>query len=404
MFTSAARLSAPLAALLMVGTAVLGFGSAASAAEADSIQAVYVVASDVTPVANRQSAIAANIETVNQWFAEQTGGRTPIFNRDGAGSISVPIVTLAESKATIAGSLDGDATFEAQIEAAVAGASDSRLFIVYEGTESSGACGYAGRLLVIPTENCNIFPNASARFPYGITYLMAHELTHMLGAVPSCAPNYLPGGHLTGDPRDILYQPTATTPGRDWQNLMLDPGNDDYFNHGRSDCRDIADSPLLSAAPDTEPPVTDPSGFNGAMSTATTIEELRASTTYKPAEHGDILRLYRAVFNREPDVAGAKYWIDEIAEGRNVGFEEIVTYIATPDQPEFAAAYADVATNSQFLTRVYDNMLGRVPDVDGFNYWLGLMDNSGLTRPEAVRWVSESQEFENLYPYEALVR
>ena len=43
-------------------------------------------------------------------------------------------------------------------------------------------------------------------------------------------------------------------------------------------------------------------------------------------------------------------------------------------------------------------------DAVGFNYWLDLMDTGGLDRPAAVRWVSESQEFENLYPYEALPR
>lgn len=402
MFASSTRLSAVAVALLVGATALVGSGSAAGAAEPESIQAVYLVAADVAPIANRPSDIAANIETVSQWFSEQTGGRSPVFNRDGSGAVTVPVVTLTETKATIAAAGDGDATFERQIEAAVAAASDSRLFIVYEGTESSGACGYSGRLLVIPTENCGIYPKASSAFPYGITYLMAHELTHMLGAVASCAPNYLSGGHLTGDIRDILYQPTASTPGRDWQNLMLDPGHDDYYNHGRSDCWDIANSPLLSAAPVTGPPTS--TGFTGAMSTATTIEELRSSISYKPAEHGDILRLYRAVFNREPDIAGAKYWIDEISVGQNVSFEEITTYIATPDQPEFAAAYADVASNAQFLTRVYDNMLGRVPDVEGFNYWLGLMDNNGLSQAGAVRWVSESQEFENLYPYDAIPR
>ncbi len=397
------RTLASVTALIVGVTTVLWFSPAATAASPDSIQAVYLVASDVSPVADRQSDIAANIETVNAWFAEQTDGRTPMFHRDGSGAVTVPLVTLNETKATIAGAADGDATFEAQIEAVVAGADSRRLFIIYEGTESSGACGYSGRLLVIPTENCGIFPNASSSFPYGITYLMAHELTHMLGAVPSCAPNFVPGGHLSGDNRDILFQPSAGNP-RDWNNLMLDPGNDDYYNHGRSDCTDIADSPLLSAA--VVDPVDPPSstGFTGAMSTATTIEELRASDSYDPVVHGAILRLYRAVYNREPDVAGAIYWIDEIYEGGNIGYNELTTYLASPNQPEFASAYADVTSNSEFLTRVYNNMLGRVPDIEGFNYWLDLMDNSGLSPQDAVRWVSESQEFKNSYPYEAITR
>ena len=385
-----------LIAMTVVATLLAGVGASPSAAASPSeIQAVYVVASDVAAITNRQSDIAANVETVQAWFADQTGGRMPVFATDAAGKIAVPVVTLTESKSTVA-TTTGDSTFATQIEAQVPAATNRRLFIIYEGTESSGACGYSGSLLVIPTENCGIFPNASSAFPYGITYLMAHELTHLLGAVSSCAPNYVSGGHVGGDNRDILFQPTSGNP-RDWSNLMLDPGNDDYFNHGRSDCTDIADSALFSVA--SEPSET---GFNGEMPTARTIEEIRASRTYQPAEHGDILRLYQAIFNREPDVGGAIYWIHNVHDAQGLTVAELTPFIATDNQPEFRAAYAEVQTNADFLTRVYLNMLDRIADQDGFDYWLNLMDNEGLSRANAVRWVAQSAEFEALFPYTSI--
>ncbi|MBT8239713.1 MAG: hypothetical protein KJN63_00630, partial [Acidimicrobiia bacterium] len=41
---------------------------------------------------------------------------------------------------------------------------------------------------------------------------------------------------------------------------------------------------------------------------ATTIEELQFAPDFKP-EHANLLRLYRAFFDRPPDLSGAKYWL-----------------------------------------------------------------------------------------------
>ena len=118
----------------------------------------------------------------------------------------------------------------------------SELFVILEGSEASGACGYTSSIVVIPVDNCDIQPSTPAQWPYGITYLMAHELTHALGAVSSCAPNSIPGGHLDDDNRDILYQGSG---GRDWNNLMLDPGRDDYLGDAQRTCSDIRDHPAF---------------------------------------------------------------------------------------------------------------------------------------------------------------
>ena len=104
------------------------------------------------------------------------------------------------------------------------------------------AAGRTGSIVFIPIGNCGIGVSETSTWPFGGTYLMAHELTHLLGAVPFCAPNADGTGHVSDDNRDVLYSgPEA----RDWDNLMLDPGNDDYYNHGQDGCTDIADSPLL---------------------------------------------------------------------------------------------------------------------------------------------------------------
>ncbi len=230
-----------LAGVIFSGTSS-GVGAAVS--EPTTIQAVYAVPSDVAPVSGRLPASATSISVVQDWFAGQTGGSYPVFNETN-GTIDVELLILSKTTAQIQALTTNalDTMLIDESESSFDSVADSELFVYLEAPhDDSGACGYAGRIVVIIMDNCGTYPSSSATFPYGDTYLVAHELTHLLGAVASCAPNSIPGGHVDGDNRDILFMGSG---GRDWGNLMLDPGNDDYYNHGRNDCIDIADSPLL---------------------------------------------------------------------------------------------------------------------------------------------------------------
>ena len=210
----------------------------------DLIQAVYVVPSDKTPMEGQTSAIAHEIVVVQSWFDAQTGGTHPVFARDG-NSISVVTVNLSGSLAEF----DTVGKILNEIREALPATKNQPLALFVEGqlTSAGGevtACGWTSNHVVIPIHNCNIRPLQDSVWPHGATYLMAHELAHVLGAVPTCAPNHGYNGHVVDDRRDLLY--LGTEP-RDWDNLMLDPGNDDYYNHGRDDCADIVDSPLLGS-------------------------------------------------------------------------------------------------------------------------------------------------------------
>ena len=134
------------------------------------------------------------------------------------------------------------------------------------------------------------------------------------------------------------------------------------------------------------------------LANARTLTQLLGSIDYKPAEHGEILRLYQAIFNREPDVPGAQYWILEIYEGLGKTQLEIAGFIANDSQPEFAATYGDIRTNAEFIDRIYLNMFDRAADADGRAYWLGQMNN-GLSRANAARFIALSDEFVGRFPY-----
>jgi hypothetical protein len=82
---------------------------------------------------------------------------------------------------------------------------------------------------------------------------MLHELLHGLGIVATCAPHHTRAGHVSDDPRDLMY--AGDQP---WQPAILDRGHDDYFAHPQNGCPDLKDSSYLipagTAAGKTAPP------------------------------------------------------------------------------------------------------------------------------------------------------
>lgn len=203
----------------------------------DRLQLVYVTTSDQVADATMEARIVSTANATSDWFAAQSGGRRPRFLTSG-GAVSVVSVQLAATRAEVEARTVPLATLLAN-----AGYSSPANVMDVVWIDTDGiACGATGsKQITIWMAECSIYPSSPATFPYGATYLLAHEITHALGAVPSCAPNYVVGGHLSSDNRDVLYTGSEA---RDWQNLMLDPGNDDYFRHAIPGCDDIEDSPL----------------------------------------------------------------------------------------------------------------------------------------------------------------
>ena len=205
------------------------------------IQAVYAVPSDLDAVADREQAIADVVSAVQKWFRSQTGGRHPLFKRDGD-RISVVAVNLPYTEEEL---LDvGSGRFFDYLYEQLGSPRGAPLLVYQEGELPGGGCGFATTFaVIIPIDNCSRAPEVGAEWPYGSTYIAAHELTHLLGAASTCAPNHSGGNHVDDDNRDVLY----LGPNADLFNMMLDVGHDDYYMHGRDDCHDIARNPLLAA-------------------------------------------------------------------------------------------------------------------------------------------------------------
>ena len=63
------------------------------------------------------------------------------------------------------------------------------------------------------------------------------------------------------------------------------------------------------------------------------------------------------------------------------------------DSQEFKNLYGHNPDNDLFLERLYDNILGRIPDQGGFDWWLNEMSiNSEKTQTRVLLDFSESHE------------
>ena len=86
--------------------------------------------------------------------------------------------------------------------------------------------------------------------------------------------------------------------------------------------------------------------------------------------------LYVAYFNRAPDSAGLLFWGSRLADGMSM--EDIAREFF--DQPETAALYGSSTDNDAFVTAVYSNVLGRLPDDEGYTYWVDILDSGAVAQ------------------------
>ena len=132
----------------------------------------------------------------------------------------------------------------------------------------------------------------------------------------------------------------------------------------------------------------------GAIDDAADLGELQEACSYAAAD-AEVLRLYRAFFDREPEIGGARYWLGRRREGTT--FDGIAQFFS--QSPEFVRTYGSSVSDEEFLTIIYRNALGRRYDQAGFDFWLRRIQQDGLRRHLVVRFVAGSPEFVGRFPY-----
>lgn len=106
------------------------------------------------------------------------------------------------------------------------------------------------------------------------------------------------------------------------------------------------------------------------------------------SQDAEVVRLYLSILDREPDVEGYHYWDSQMDEGMSLN--QLAQYFIESD--EFKRDYAD-ADNTQFVTRLYENVLSRQPDEEGLAWWCEHLDSGEFDHDDLVVGFVQSEEF-----------
>lgn len=221
------------------------------------VHIVYVVPGDgADENLDTNGAINTSVASFQKWLLEQSGGQKLRMDTY-EGSLDVTFVRLTSDDASMAAE---GAYIRDRIEAelAAAGFDDERkLYAVYYGGTANDTCGggawppdLVGRVGAIYLKGVFADPNipSCGSNPLALTedepgyfdFSMLHEIVHTLGFVATCAPNQTHRGHVSDDPRDLMY--AGDEP---WNPQFLDTGRDDYYGHNNEDCPDLAKSAFM---------------------------------------------------------------------------------------------------------------------------------------------------------------
>ena len=113
--------------------------------------------------------------------------------------------------------------------------------------------------------------------------------------------------------------------------------------------------------------------------------------------------LYRTLFDREADASGKSFWLGQLAQGR---LREMIIYQFTRSQ-EFKTlsdSFGAVAVNSvdeaaygirAFTERFYTIVLGRQPDISGFDGWVAGLTAKTISGGDLAKSFFLSPEYSN---------
>jgi len=121
-----------------------------------------------------------------------------------------------------------------------------------------------------------------------------------------------------------------------------------------------------------------------AVLLSTQIEELRIADDDTALS---VARLYQAAFDRTPDLGGLNYWVDNWES--NMSLFDIAGHFYNSD--EFNLSYGEVS-DDEYVTLLYANVLDRVPDTAGFNYWTDVLSQGIDTHAGVLVGFSDSLE------------
>jgi hypothetical protein len=105
---------------------------------------------------------------------------------------------------------------------------------------------------------------------------------------------------------------------------------------------------------------------------------------------GQAYRLYQASFDRTPDAAGLEFWVKQLDCGA-FSLKEVASHFLKSAEFESAYGKNEKLSDTQFVDLLYQNVLDRQPDPEGYAFWCEQQENN-LSREQMLVSFSESVE------------
>jgi hypothetical protein len=224
----------------------------ADEASGRQVHAVYVIPSDGTDQRlDTLGTIEGSVRSWNAWLTTQTGGKSARLDTYGGGKLDVSFLKLdrTDDEMNVAG---GNARNKLEYHLLARGFdSPDKVYLVYYGGRGDG-CGRGAwpptlhgnvGAVYLMSAGCSNASLAGASDPPGYWDLLAvHEVLHVLGFAPACAPHHLDSGHVNDSTQDLMAPLGA-------QRSTLDVNHDDYFGSANAGCPDFSSSDLLEPPP-----------------------------------------------------------------------------------------------------------------------------------------------------------
>ena len=222
-----------------------------------------------------------SIEAINNWFYEQSGDAKVRFDTY-QGQLDITFVqmemTSAEFYEAAIAKYGGPDFIRDILEEELLKANIFRPGKIYvawfEIDKHPNTCADAAHPPDLMGRLAGLYPSAvveagwdCADEPFGVGYApvdmgLIHEIVHLLGFASACGLNPISAentAHTGDDNRDLMWAPMDRADVNEFwdaENMLLDPGNDDYFKHNIANCPDLANSVFLDplpANPETPP-------------------------------------------------------------------------------------------------------------------------------------------------------
>lgn len=202
-------------------------------------RALYAVPTDVASAGRHIAQIPDTMAEVQAWMQVETDGAQELDLEAGCELVNLTLA-LADLNIGAPGSTDFVLVLVDDLEALGYDEAGFKYLVFLETglpvaswTPATGGGAVNHPTAVIVNERTWSFTSLA-----GINRVMIHEAIHALGAVAAAAPNYVFDSHITSPVSDIMWGTAGEV------TKHLDPGRDDYYNHGGA-WLDIKDSIFL---------------------------------------------------------------------------------------------------------------------------------------------------------------